>query len=68
MGNAKFDHGRKNYFFQNLTISKIIHLSLTNVPTDIISELNKIQKEFIWNVNNQTLNTPPYVTNMKMVA
>ena len=56
-------------FFKNLAISKIIHLSLvTNVPTEIISKLNKIQKEFIWNVNNQTLNTPPYVTNMKLVA
>ena len=36
--------------FKTLAISKIIHLSLvTNVPTQIIKELNKIQKEFIWN-------------------
>ena len=34
--------------------SKIIHLSLiTNVVTEIINELNKIQKEFIRNGNNQ---------------
>ena len=39
--------------FKTLAISKIIHLSLvTNVPTEIINELNKIQKEFIWNGNN----------------
>ena len=31
--------------FKTLAISKIIHLSLvTNVPTQIINELNKIQK------------------------
>ena len=34
-------------------MSIIIELSLvTNVPTEIINELNKIQKEFIWNGNN----------------
>ena len=39
--------------FKTLAISEIIHLSLvTNVPTEIINELNKIQKEFIWNGNN----------------
>ena len=39
--------------FKILAISKIIHLSLiTNVPTENINELNKIQKEFIWNGNN----------------
>ena len=39
--------------FKFLAISKIIQLSLiTNVPMDIINELNKIQKEFIWNWNN----------------
>ena len=39
--------------FKTLAISKIIHLSLvTNVPTQIIKELNKIQKEFIWNGSN----------------
>ena len=39
--------------FKTLVISKIIHLSLvTNVPTQIINELNKIQKEFIWNGRN----------------
>ena len=36
--------------FKTLAISKIIHLSLvTNIPTQIINELNKRQKEFIWN-------------------
>ena len=39
--------------FKTLAISKIIHLSLvTNFPTEIIIELNKIQTEFIWNGNN----------------
>ena len=34
--------------FKTLAISKIIHLSLvTNVPTEIINELNKMEKEFI---------------------
>ena len=38
---------------KTLAISKIIHLSLiTNAPTQIINELNKIQKEFIWNGSN----------------
>ena len=39
--------------FKTLAISKIIHLSLvTNFPTQIINEINKIQKEFIWNGSN----------------
>ena len=39
--------------FKTLAISKTIHLSLaTNAPTEIINELNKIQKQFIWNGNN----------------
>ena len=39
--------------FKPLAISKIIHLSLvTNVPTKISNELNKIQKASIWNGNN----------------
>ena len=34
--------------FKTLAISKIIHLSqVTNVQTEIINELNQIQKEFI---------------------
>ena len=38
---------------KTLAISKIIQLSLvTNVPTESINELNKIQKEFIWNGNS----------------
>ena len=42
--------------FKALAISKIIHLSLiTNVPTQIINELNKIQKEFICNGNNSKI-------------
>ena len=33
---------------KTLAISKIIHLSLvTNVPMEVIKELNKIQKKFI---------------------
>ena len=36
--------------FKTLAISKVIHLALvTNVPQAIIDQLNKIQKEFIWN-------------------
>ena len=39
--------------FKTLAISKIIQLSLaTNVPAQIINELNKIEKEFIWNGSN----------------
>ena len=36
--------------FKTLAISKVIHLGLvTNVPQVIIDQLNKIQKDFIWN-------------------
>ena len=36
--------------FKTLTISKVIHLALvTHVPKIIIDQLNKIQKDFIWN-------------------
>ena len=36
--------------FKTLAISKVIHLALvTNVPQVIIDQLNKIQKDFIWN-------------------
>ena len=36
--------------FKTLAISKVIHLALvTNVPQVIIDELDKIQKNFIWN-------------------
>ena len=36
--------------FKTVAISKIMHLSLvTNAPPQIIDELNKIQKKFIWN-------------------
>ena len=35
---------------KSLAISKAIHLALvTNVPQVIIDQLNKIQKDFIWN-------------------
>ena len=45
--------------FKTLAISKIIHLSLiTNVPTEIINELNKIRKGFIWNGNNPKIKHP----------
>ena len=43
----------KTTIFKTLAMSKIIHLSLvTNAPTEIINELNKIQEEFIWNGGN----------------
>ena len=36
--------------FKTLAISKVIHLALvTNIPQVIIDQLNKIQKDFIWN-------------------
>ena len=36
--------------FKTLAISKVIHLALvTNVPHVIVDQLNKIQKDFIWN-------------------
>ena len=39
--------------FKTLAISKIIHFSLvTNVPMEIINELSKTLKLFIWNGNN----------------
>ena len=42
MENAIFDYRKKNKIFKTLAISKIIHFSLiTNVPTEIINELNK---------------------------
>ena len=35
--------------FENLAISKVIHLALvTNVSQVVIDQLNKIQKDFIW--------------------
>ena len=44
---------RKTTIFKTLAMSKIIHLSLvTNVATETINVLNKIQKEFIQNGNN----------------
>ena len=43
----------KNAIIKTLAISKIIYLSPgTNVPTQIINELNKIQKKFISNGSN----------------
>ena len=42
MENAIFDCRKKNKILKTLAISKIIHFSLiTNVPTEIINELNK---------------------------
>ena len=55
--------------FKTLAISKIIHLSLvTNAPTQITNELNKIQKKLFEMEATQKLNTPPYATNMKMMT
>ena len=45
-------------------IFKIMHLSLvTNIPTEVVKKLSKMQKELIWNGN-----TPLYVINMAMAA
>ena len=42
MENAIFDCRKKKKILKTLAISKIIHFSLiTNVPTEIINELNK---------------------------
>ena len=36
--------------FKSLAISKIVYLSLlTNIPNNIVEELKKIQKNFLWN-------------------
>ena len=45
--------------FKTLAISKIVYLStMIKVPTEIIVELEKIQKRFIWSIkpkiNNET--------------
>ena len=40
----------KTIIFKTLAISKVIHLALvTNVPHVIIDQVNKIQKNFVWN-------------------
>ena len=42
--------------FKTLAIPKMIYLSLViNVPTEIIKELNKIQKGIIWNGINPNI-------------
>ena len=39
--------------FKTLAISKVVHLGLiTNVPQVFIDQLNKIQKDFIWNLKH----------------
>ena len=36
--------------FKTVAISKVVHLALvTNVPHVVIDQLNKIQRDFIWN-------------------
>ena len=44
----------KIVILKTLVISKIVHLPalITDVLTEIINELNKIQKEFIWSGSN----------------
>ena len=50
MENKKINSSRQESNFKTLAISKVILLSLvTNVPHVIIDQLNKIQKDFIWN-------------------
>ena len=40
----------KIILFKSLAISKIVSLSLlTNIPNEIVEELTKIQKNFLWN-------------------
>ena len=42
--------------FKTLALSKIIHLALvTNVPTETIELLSKIQKEFLWGKNKSKI-------------
>ena len=51
MENEKFGCGRKN--FQKFSNISNVNLSLViKGPMEIISELNKIQKKFVWNGNN----------------
>ena len=46
--------------FKSLALSKIIHLALVKtIPNIIVEELNKIQKNFIWN-NSKTKNKKLY--------
>ena len=46
----------KTAVFKTLAAPKMIYLSLViNVPTEIINELNKIQKGFIWNGINPNI-------------
>ena len=45
--------------FKTFPISKVIHLaSVTNVPQVIIDQLNKIQKDFIWNRKHPKIRHP----------
>ena len=46
----------KTAVFKTLAAPKMIYLSLViNVPTEIINELNKMQKGFIWNGINPNI-------------
>ena len=50
----------KTIVFKTLAISKIVFLSvISKVPTEIISELERIQQPFLWlskpKINNETL-------------
>ena len=50
MENKKLTVQGKITIFKTLAISKVIRLTLvTNVPQVIIDQLNKFQKDFIWN-------------------
>ena len=57
---CRFTREYKIIAFKTLAISKIVFLSLiSKVPTEIISELEKIQKTFLWpsrsKIKNETL-------------
>ena len=46
----------KILIFKTLSISKVVHLALVqDVPSSTISQLEKIQKQFIWKNGNPKL-------------
>ena len=55
--------------FKALAMSKMVHLALlTIIPTSIMKELNKTQKEFIWNYKNPKIKHNSYVRTMIIAA
>ena len=54
--------------FKTLAVSKIVFLSLiSKVPTEIISELERIQKIFLWSSKSK-IKMEPYALTLSMVV